>query len=134
VFILLLKLLRHVDFNCKYSLISFSSLFFGEIGPSLYKMLIAKSSNLAIYFTYKLQYYFIKITIICIIQKLGLGFYVPSNVVTNDDLSKNYYTNDEWIQERTGIQERRHIIRGEDTTTMGSKAANSAFWRCKRRY
>jgi 3-oxoacyl-[acyl-carrier-protein] synthase-3 len=33
-------------------------------------------------------------------------------------------TNDEWIQERTGIQERRHIIRGEDTTTsMGVKAA-----------
>jgi 3-oxoacyl-[acyl-carrier-protein] synthase-3 len=26
-------------------------------------------------------------------------------------------TNDEWIQERTGIQERRHIIKGEDTTT-----------------
>ena len=33
-------------------------------------------------------------------------------------------TNDEWIQERTGIHERRHIIRGEDTTTtMGVKAA-----------
>jgi 3-oxoacyl-[acyl-carrier-protein] synthase-3 len=50
-------------------------------------------------------------------SKLGLGFYVPSNVVTNDDLSKNIDTNDEWI-ERTGIQERRHIIRGEDTTTL----------------
>jgi 3-oxoacyl-[acyl-carrier-protein] synthase-3 len=43
-------------------------------------------------------------------SKLGLGFYVPSNVVTNDDLSKIIDTNDEWIQERTGIQERRHII------------------------
>jgi 3-oxoacyl-[acyl-carrier-protein] synthase-3 len=65
-------------------------------------------------------------------SKIGIRFYVPSNVVTNDDLSKNYYTNDEWIQERTGIQERRHIIRGEDTTTtMGSKAANSAFWLAK---
>ena len=38
----------------------------------------------------------------------GLGYYVPSNVVTNDDLSKIIDTNDEWIQERTGIQERRH--------------------------
>ena len=47
----------------------------------------------------------------------GLGFYVPDNVVTNDDLSKLMDTNDEWIQERTGIQERRHIKRGEDTTT-----------------
>ena len=53
----------------------------------------------------------------------GLGYYVPSNVVTNEDLSKIMDTNDEWIQERTGIQERRHIIRGEDTTTtMGVKA------------
>ncbi|TDE04630.1 3-oxoacyl-ACP synthase III family protein [Flavobacterium hiemivividum] len=60
----------------------------------------------------------------------GLGYYVPSNVVTNDDLSKLIDTNDEWIQERTGIQERRHIIRGEDTTTsMGVKAAKIAIER-----
>jgi 3-oxoacyl-[acyl-carrier-protein] synthase-3 len=60
----------------------------------------------------------------------GLGFYVPSNVVTNDDLSKIIDTNDEWIQERTGIQERRHIIQGEDTTTsMGVKAAEVAISR-----
>lgn len=60
----------------------------------------------------------------------GLGFYVPDNVVTNDDLSKKMDTNDGWIQERTGIQERRHIIRGEDTTTsMGVKAAEIAIER-----
>ena len=60
----------------------------------------------------------------------GLGFYVPENVVTNDDLSKIMDTNDEWIQERTGIQERRHIIRGQDTTTsMGVKAAKIAIER-----
>lgn len=60
----------------------------------------------------------------------GLGYYVPSNVVTNDDLSKIIDTNDAWIQERTGIQERRHIIRGEDTTTsMGVKAAKIAIER-----
>nr|WP_314897154.1 beta-ketoacyl-ACP synthase III [uncultured Flavobacterium sp.] len=60
----------------------------------------------------------------------GLGFYVPSNSVTNDDLAKIIDTNDEWIQERTGIQERRHIIRGEDTTTtMGVKAAEIAIER-----
>jgi 3-oxoacyl-[acyl-carrier-protein] synthase-3 len=60
----------------------------------------------------------------------GLGYYVPENVVTNDDLSKIIDTNDEWIQERTGIQERRHIIRGEDTTTsMGVKAAEIAIKR-----
>ena len=60
----------------------------------------------------------------------GLGYYVPSNIVTNDDLSKIIDTNDEWIQERTGIQERRHITRGEDTTTtMGVKAAQIAIER-----
>jgi 3-oxoacyl-[acyl-carrier-protein] synthase III len=60
----------------------------------------------------------------------GLGYYVPENIVTNDDLSKKMDTNDAWIQERTGIQERRHIIRGEDTTTsMGVKAAEVAIGR-----
>lgn len=61
---------------------------------------------------------------------IGLGHYVPENIVTNDDLSKIMDTNDEWIQERTGIQERRHIVRGEDTTTsMGVKAAKIAIER-----
>jgi len=60
----------------------------------------------------------------------GLGFYVPDNVVTNDDLSKLMDTNDAWIQERTGIQERRHVIRGTDnTTSMGVKAAKIAIER-----
>ena len=60
----------------------------------------------------------------------GLGFYVPENIVTNDDLSKLMDTNDEWIQERTGIKERRHIIKGEDTTTsMGVKASKIAIER-----
>ncbi len=60
----------------------------------------------------------------------GLGYYVPDNVVTNEDLSKIIDTNDEWIQERTGIQERRHVIKGEDTTTtMGVKAAKIALER-----
>ena len=36
----------------------------------------------------------------------GVGHFVPENVVTNDDLSQLMETNDEWIRERTGIQER----------------------------
>ena len=60
----------------------------------------------------------------------GLGYYVPENIVTNDDLSKIMETNDAWIQERTGIQERRHIVKGKDTTTsMGVKAAKIAIER-----
>ncbi len=62
---------------------------------------------------------------------VGLGYFVPENVVTNDDLSKIMDTNDEWIQERTGIQERRHIIKGsgETTTTMAIKASKIAIER-----
>ena len=61
----------------------------------------------------------------------GLGYYVPENVVTNDDLSKVMDTNDEWIQERTGIKERRHAVKddGNTTTTMGVKAAKIAIER-----
>src|SRR5690606_6928786 len=41
---------------------------------------------------------------------LGAGHYVPSKVVTNDDLTKLIpSTSDAWIQERTGIRERRFI-------------------------
>lgn len=58
----------------------------------------------------------------------GLGYFVPDNVVSNQDLSQLMDTNDEWIQERTGIQERRHVIKGEDTTTsMGVKASRIAI-------
>ena len=62
---------------------------------------------------------------------IGLGHYVPDNVVTNDDLSKMMDTNDEWIQERTGIKERRWAVKGtEDTTAgMGVKAAKIAIER-----
>jgi 3-oxoacyl-[acyl-carrier-protein] synthase-3 len=61
----------------------------------------------------------------------GLGYYVPENVVTNDDLSKIMDTNDAWIQERTGIKERRHVVKGDGntTTSMGVKAAEIAIER-----
>lgn len=60
----------------------------------------------------------------------GLGFYVPEHVVTNDDLSRLMDTNDEWIQERTGIKERRHVQLEEDTTSgMALKAAKIAIER-----
>jgi len=61
----------------------------------------------------------------------GLGKYVPENVVTNDDLSKVMDTNHEWIVERTGIETRRHIAKGDGNTTavMGVKAAKIALER-----
>ena len=61
----------------------------------------------------------------------GLGYYVPEQIVTNHDLSKMMDTSDEWIQERTGIKERRWVDpKSDDTTaTMGVKAARIAIER-----
>lgn len=63
----------------------------------------------------------------------GLGSYVPENVVTNDDLAQRMETNDAWIQERTGIKERRHIKKGDGNSTaiMGVKAAKVALERAE---
>ncbi len=61
----------------------------------------------------------------------GIGHYVPDHVVTNNDLAARMETNDEWITERTGIKERRHVVPGSDdaTSTMGTKAARIAIER-----
>ncbi len=61
----------------------------------------------------------------------GLGYYVPDNIITNNDLTQWMDTNDEWIQERTGIKERRWIDPKTDDTTssMGAKAAKIAIER-----
>ncbi len=60
----------------------------------------------------------------------GIGMYVPKNVVTNDDLKKYMETSDDWIQERTGIKERRYADRTEETTTtMGVEASKIAIER-----
>jgi 3-oxoacyl-[acyl-carrier-protein] synthase-3 len=60
----------------------------------------------------------------------GIGMYVPENVVTNRDLMNVMETSDEWIQERTGIKERRYAKPHEETTTtMGVEAAKIAIAR-----
>ena len=62
---------------------------------------------------------------------IGLGKYLPENIVTNADLEKIIDTTDSWIQERTGIKERRHILKGDgnSTSVMGVKAAKVAIER-----
>ena len=59
----------------------------------------------------------------------GMGHYVPENIVTNNDLSQLMDTTDEWIQERTGINQRRWAVKGDGNTTfsMGLKAALNAI-------
>jgi 3-oxoacyl-[acyl-carrier-protein] synthase-3 len=58
-----------------------------------------------------------------------MGHYLPENVVTNDDLSKFMDTSDAWIQERTGVKERRWAEpnTGNTTSEMGVKAAKIAI-------
>src|SRR6188474_2942616 len=60
----------------------------------------------------------------------GIGMYVPKNIVSNQDLTQYMDTSDEWIQERTGIKERRYAHRTKETTaTMGIEAAKIAIER-----
>lgn len=58
----------------------------------------------------------------------GVGHYVPSRVVKNAELEPMMNTADAWIQERTGIQERRWFEEGKDTTAnMGANASRKAL-------
>ncbi len=61
---------------------------------------------------------------------VGLGHYVPERVVTNQELSEIIDTNNEWIIERTGIEERRFIDPTKDTVAnMAAKATHMALER-----
>ncbi len=58
----------------------------------------------------------------------GTGYYVPENIVTNADLTRHMDTSDEWIRERTGIEERRYCTKHKESTSiMGTKAAEMAL-------
>jgi 3-oxoacyl-[acyl-carrier-protein] synthase-3 len=58
---------------------------------------------------------------------VATGSYLPSKVVTNDDLAKYLDTNDEWIMQRTGIKRRHLISVGESATTMAIAASKRAL-------
>ena len=59
---------------------------------------------------------------------IGVGYYVPDNIVKNTDLEKKMNTSDEWIQERTGIKERRWVNDSKLTTSsMGTYASERAI-------
>ena len=57
----------------------------------------------------------------------GVGFYVPRNVVKNTDLENIMDTNDKWIKERTGIEERRWVDNDLTTSQMGTYASEIAI-------
>ncbi|MFT5051503.1 MAG: 3-oxoacyl-[acyl-carrier-protein] synthase-3 [Chlamydiales bacterium] len=57
----------------------------------------------------------------------GTGSCLPERVVTNDDFAKIVDTDDEWIQQRTGIRERRFVSEGENTSDLALGAAKQAL-------
>ena len=58
----------------------------------------------------------------------GVGRYLPERIVTNEELTQHMDTSDAWIQERTGIKERRFFKEGEDTvSSMAARAAEKAL-------
>jgi len=58
---------------------------------------------------------------------IGTGGYLPENVMTNHDLEKIVDTSDQWIRERTGI-EQRHIAADDETTVdLAEKASRNAI-------
>lgn len=59
----------------------------------------------------------------------GVGRYVPENVVTNSDLEKIMETSNEWIIQRTGIEERHWASADEGTSDLAVKAAKQAIER-----
>lgn len=62
----------------------------------------------------------------------GVGHFVPERVVTNFDLEKVMDTSDEWIRERTGIEERRFFDPEKDTVAnMAARASRIALERAK---
>jgi len=58
---------------------------------------------------------------------VGTGFAVPERIVTNDDLAKMIDTSDDWIRQRTGIEQRHWIVEGESGTQLALLASEQAI-------
>jgi 3-oxoacyl-[acyl-carrier-protein] synthase III len=57
----------------------------------------------------------------------GTGHYLPDNLVTNDELAKFVDTSDEWIRQRSGIEQRYFADRSQATSDMGTEAGRKAL-------
>ena len=58
---------------------------------------------------------------------VGTGGYLPSRILTNEEIAKTVDTSDAWIVERTGIRERRIADDSETASSMAEAAARSAL-------
>ncbi|MCZ6723224.1 MAG: ketoacyl-ACP synthase III [Gammaproteobacteria bacterium] len=57
----------------------------------------------------------------------GTGGYLPENVMTNHDLEKIVDTTDQWIRERTGIEQRHIAVEGQTMVDLAEMAARRAI-------
>ncbi len=57
----------------------------------------------------------------------GTGSYLPEKIVTNFDLEKKVDTSDQWIRERTGIEQRHIALDGQTTVDLAERAARNAI-------
>ncbi len=58
---------------------------------------------------------------------IGTGGYLPENIMTNADLEKLVDTSDQWIRERTGIEQRHIAKEGETTVDLAEAASRLAI-------
>jgi 3-oxoacyl-[acyl-carrier-protein] synthase-3 len=58
---------------------------------------------------------------------LGCGSYLPSRILTNDELARQVETSDEWIVQRTGIRQRHIAAKDELTSDLAIAAAKAAL-------
>jgi len=58
---------------------------------------------------------------------IGTGGYLPENIMTNSDLEKIVDTTDQWIQERTGIEQRHIAVEGQTTVDLAEAASRLAI-------
>ena len=58
---------------------------------------------------------------------IGMGFHVPDNIITNEELSQKIDTSDEWIQTRSGIRERRWATEEISTFDLAHQASLNAI-------
>ena len=59
----------------------------------------------------------------------GIGSYLPDKIVTNQDLTSRVETSDEWIRERTGIEQRHFATEGQKTSDLAIAASTEALER-----
>jgi 3-oxoacyl-[acyl-carrier-protein] synthase-3 len=62
---------------------------------------------------------------------MGVGAYLPRTILSNAELAKRVDTSDEWIRERTGIQQRHIVAKGEKTSDLALHAARAALHHAK---